>query len=88
MAVSVHHAWHGDSPIALNGSVERPGWRPFNGPDISERVASDNNRTVFDHVVLLVHRDKESITNQSFHGAPRKSGIYVEAEKQSCENQV
>src|SRR4030095_5260310 len=72
VAVSVHHARHRDSLLALDGAVERTRRCPFSGSHIRQRVTVDNDRTALDYVVLSVHRDDESVTNQSLHGAPRQ----------------
>src|SRR5687768_2909323 len=70
VAMRVDHAGHRDHSISLDRLVEWTSRSPFHWTDERHPVAIDHDRTLFNNVVVVIHRDDESITNQSFHFAP------------------
>jgi hypothetical protein len=68
----VDHARHGDQTIGFDRPVKRTRGRPLDGANVSDSIIVDGNGALLDDLVILVHRDDQSVAQQSFHLTPRR----------------
>src|SRR6266478_3215177 len=73
VAVSIHHTRHGNHSISVDCSIEWSRRRPFGRSDVRETIVIDDNRALFDHLILLAHRNDDSTMDEELYDTPQQS---------------